>query len=383
MDRNAPGAIVAAIVVSVVGVFALMTMPVIIGIYSQTLGFDSNQGNLIMIAEVAGGALASLLAVTWITRISWRKAIAFALIVIVAGNVLTVLQPDATTIAIIRFAVGLLGQGTAFVIGISIIGNTSDPDRNFGFVITAQVLFGVIALATIPSLVNAMGGIVGMYGPLAALAGLGLLLLKNIPQGGAQADAAADATTQGSAALPLTTLVAMLLWCCGLGAMWGFVGVIASSETGGLSLEAVGFAVSISSAVAIAGSLGAATLAAKGVNRFLPVTIALLVQMVVAWLIQGELSFVELVIKASIFQIFWNMTGPFFMGAIAASDTGGKISVLIPAAQTSGFFIGPTVVGLFLGDYGLTAANVVTIVFCLVSLLMFIPLSARLKAAGY
>ena len=111
-------------------------------------------------------------------------------------------------------------------------------------------------------------------------------------------------------------------------------------------------------------------------------TIALVVQIIMAWLLQGEMNFVEMVIKASIFQIFWNLTGPFFMGAIAASDTSGKIAVLIPAAQTSGFFIGPIVVGAFLENSGLVAANYVTIAFCAVSLAIFIPLSARLKAAG-
>ncbi len=71
------------------------------------------------------------------------------------------------------------------------------------------------------------------------------------------------------------------------------------------------------------------------------------------------------------------------MGAIAASDTGGKVSVLIPAAQTSGFFIGPAVVGMFLESNGLVAVNYITIGFCAVSLALFIPLSARLKAAGH
>jgi len=102
-----------------------------------------------------------------------------------------------------------------------------------------------------------------------------------------------------------------------------------------------------------------------------------------AWFLQGQMDWVEMVIKASIFQIFWNMTGPFFMGAIAASDKGGKISVLIPAAQTSGFFIGPAIVGMFLESTGLVAVNYITIAFCALSLVIFVPLSARLKAAGY
>ncbi len=381
MDRNTPIAIVAACVVSIVGVFGLMTQPMVVGIYSDLLGFSLKQGGLVIIAEVAGGALASLLAIFWINRINWRIALVIALACIVAGNLITSTQTDANIITLLRFMVGFLGQGTAFAIGISIIGNTNDPVRNFGFVIAAQVAFGVVSLFTLRPIVEQYQSIGGMYVPLAVLAGVALLFIKFIPQSSAHHEMTAGDQPAGSIMLPLTALAAMLIWCCGLGAMWAFIERI--GVHGGLESVLALRSLGISSTVAIAGALGASALAAKGVNRFMPVTIALLMQMAMAWLLQGEMNWIEMAIKASVFQVFWNMTGPFFMGAIAASDSGGKISVLIPAAQTSGFFIGPAVVGLFLESVGLVAVNYVTIAFCLASLLIFVPLSAKLKAAGY
>ena len=381
MDRNAPISIVAAIVVSIVGVFALMTQPMIIGVYAEALQFTEQQGTLIVIAEIAGGALASILAMFWIGKVNWRVAIIFALACVIGGNLVTGMLTDANTITMLRFAVGFLGQGTAFAVGISMIGATSDPDRNFGFVIAGQVAFGVIALVSLPALASKYQSVGGMYLPLAGLAVLAFAVVRFIPDGMELHEQSGGEQPQSSLALPLTALVAMLIWCCALGAMWTFIAQI-GIQGGVDQLQAYG-ALSISSAVAITGSLAAATLAAKGINRFLPVTIALLAQMGMAWLLQGEMNFTEMVIKASVFQIFWNMTGPFFMGAIAATDSGGKISVLIPAAQTSGFFIGPAIVGMFLESVGLVAVNYVTIGFCAVSLAIFIPLSARLKAAGY
>jgi hypothetical protein len=304
-----------------------------------------------------------------------------ALVCVIAGNLLTTMQTDPNTIMWIRLVVGFIGQGTAFAIGISMISNTSDPDRNFGFVISSQVAFGVVALATLPILTEQFTNIGGMYVPLAAMAAIGLLFIKFVPPGPAHHDMAGGEAPSHSLALPILTLVGMFIWCCGLGAMWSFIALI--GEAGGLESVVALRSLSISSAIAIAGSLGAAALAAKGINRFLPVTIALLMQMAMAWLLQGEMNLVEMAIKASIFQIFWNMTGPFFMGAIAASDSGGKISVLIPAAQTSGFFVGPAIVGMFLVGTGLISVNYITIAFCAVALLIFIPLSAKLKAAGY
>ncbi len=380
MDRNAPLSIVTAIIVSVIGVFGLMTMPMGIGVYVDTLGFTLEQGNQIVIAEVAGGALASVLAMFWINKVNWRYAILFAALCVIAGNVLTVMQNDAGIITAIRFAVGLLGQGTAFAIGISMIGSTADHDRNFGFVIAAQVAFGVVTLATLRPLVDSFDSIGGMYLPLAALAAVALLFVKSVPEGPAQAEHHGGEQQGQSLQLPIIGLVAMLIWCCGLGAIWAFVERIAVA--GGLDSVMALRSLSVSTLLAIVGALAASALAARGVGRFLPVTIALLVQLAVAWLLQGEITFVELVIKASIFQVFWNLTGPFFMGAISASDTSGKVAVLIPAAQTSGFFVGPTIAGMFMADAGLAAANWTAVVCCAIALIIFIPLSARLKAAG-
>jgi len=380
MDRNAPISIVAALVVSIVGVFGLMTQPMVVGIYTDLLGFSLEQGGLVIVAEVAGGALASVLAMFWITRINWRIAVALSLTCVVIGNLVTTMLTDVTTITALRFAVGFLGQGTAFALGISMISSTSNPDKNFGFVIAAQVAFGVIALFTLRPLVEAYQSIGGMYLPLAALAGLTLLLVRFMPTGSIHQEMAGTQVKK-SLALPLTALLAMLIWCCGLGAMWAYIERI--GVEGGLESVLALRSLGISSAVAIVGALAASAIAARGVNRFLPVTIALLMQMLMAWLLQGEMNWVEMAVKASIFQVFWNMTGPFFMGAIAASDTGGRVSVLIPAAQTSGFFIGPAVVGMFLESNGLAAVNYITIAFCAISLVIFIPLAARLKAAGH
>ena len=220
------------------------------------------------------------------------------------------------TITALRFAVGFLGQGTAFALGISMISSTSNPDKNFGFVIAAQVAFGVVALFTLRPLVEQYQSIGGMYVPLAVLAALTLLLVKFMPTGSVHQEMAGTRPKK-SLALPLTALFAMLIWCCGLGAMWAFIERI--GVAGGLESVLALRSLGISSTVAIVGALAASAIAARGINRFMPVTIALLMQMLIAWLLQGEMSWVEMAIKASIFQIFWNMTGPFFMGAIAAS----------------------------------------------------------------
>jgi predicted MFS family arabinose efflux permease len=381
MDRNAPATIYAGIFISVIGVFALMIMPIVPGVLMAELGFSKEVAAGVISAEVGGGALASILAMFWIRRINWRAAALLSIVVVIVGNFISVYITEPSLLTIIRFLVGFLGQGTAFAIGIALIGSTNDPDKNFGFVIAAQVGFGVLALLTLQRFVNAFDSIGGIYLPLAVVALLGLFLVSKLPIG---FDAKPDhhaAQKGGSILLPIVALIVMLIWCSGLGAMWTFVGQIGVAN--GLDPVLAQQALAISSGVAIVGAFAAAALAGKGVNRLVPVSIALLIQIIMAWFLQGQMSWIELAIKASIFQVFWNMTGPFIMGAIASADTGGKVSVLIPAAQTAGFSIGPMIAVAYMTEGSLIAANYTTIICCAIALVVFVPLAIRLKAAGH
>ena len=75
--------------------------------------------------------------------------------------------------------------------------------------------------------------------------------------------------------LPVVGLIVMLIWCSGLGAMWAFVAQIGVAN--GLDPVLAQQALAISSGVAIVGAFAAAALAGKGVNRFVPVIVALLI----------------------------------------------------------------------------------------------------------
>ena len=85
MDRNASSAVYAGIFISVIGVFALMIMPIVPGVLIEQLGFTQEQATGVISAEVGGGALASVLAMFWIGRLNWRSAILFAIFVLAVG----------------------------------------------------------------------------------------------------------------------------------------------------------------------------------------------------------------------------------------------------------------------------------------------------------
>ena len=215
MDLDSRGTVAAAILFGVIGVFALMTQPVSAIAFLDALNFEPSQAPLVPAIEILGVALSSLVAVAWVRKVSWRTAGAFAIAVVIAGNLLSAIQTDFTTLAIVRFATGFFGQGTAFAVAIAIISGTKDTERNFALLIAAQVAFGVLVMFTLPAAIDKWG-YAGLMIPLAVLALLIAPLLRFIPGTVAGPIAMSSEAANSSIVPALIALLAMLVWCTGL-----------------------------------------------------------------------------------------------------------------------------------------------------------------------
>lgn len=375
-----PTTIIAAMLLACMGVFGLLAGPVMTELLVAGMGLPAASAGKIFAVEALGTALAPLVATLWMSRVSWRRAAAFAALVVILGNLASSYQTSASSLTILRFVVGFFGQGTAFALSMAIVSGTRNKDRNFAFLIAAQVVLGVVCFLVLPMHLPVFpaNGVGGVLMPLAALAVVALLTTGWIPQSGSAGGhhAGSGGAGGGSAGPALVALLIMLIWCTGLGSIWAFVKLIGTSA--GLESTRVGLALGISTATGALGAFAASALADR-VGRIIPVTVALLVQVVMISQLQGELSFQQFAVTAAVFQFFWNLNGPYLMGTVALSDTTGKISLLIPTAQIGGFFLGPMIVAGLMKANGLKSANMVAIVCCLVALAIFIPTALRLK----
>ena len=374
MSADKPTTIISALLLSCVGVFAIMAGPIMTEVLVGSLGLSAKSAGQIFAVEALGTALAPLAATLWMGRVRWRTAAIVALLIVIAGNIVSSYQTTAGALTVLRFAVGFLGQGTAFTLAIGIISSTSQKDRNFAFLIAAQVVLGVLCFLLLPLPKDA--GVSGVLLPLAGLALLTLATVGWVPKPTAAAGSHGAAGSGGSVGPAFIALAVMLIWCTGLGSIWAFVKLIGSS--GGIDPAQVGVALGISTGVATLGALAAAWLGDR-IGRIIPVTVALLVQVAMIMLLQGQMSFLQFAVTAAVFQIFWNLTGPYLMGTIALSDNSGKISLLIPTAQIGGFFLGPVIAGQFLKGQGFGPANTVAIICFLLALALFIPTAMRLN----
>lgn len=373
-----PTSVVAAIGLGCVGVFAIMGQPILAEVLVTQLGIDPGAAGGITAVEALGTALGPVTALFWMQRVAWRTAAVAALLVVIVGNVLTSFQSDPGVLTTLRFVVGLLGEGPAFALAMAVISTMAQKDRNFAFLIASQVALGVLFFLLLP--LPREAGVGGVMLPLAALAFIALLTVRWIPlpAGPGEGHAHAGGGGAGSAAPALIALGVMLIWCTGLGAIWAFVKLI--GKAGGLEEIPVGQALGLSTAIATLGALAASWLSDR-IGRVIPVTAAILMQMLMASLLRGEMSWLQFAATAATFQIFWNLTGPYLMGTVALSDTTGKISLLIPTAQIGGFFLGPVIVSLFLTEGSYLAANAVAIACFVLALAIFVPTALRLRQA--
>ena len=376
MNNKETPQVTAAILLSCAGIFMVFGMPFFVGGLISELGFTQAQANLISSAEIAGMALSSLLGAAWIGRFNWRHVALFALFAVLAGNLFSFYVENFQVLVATRFITGLVGHGTAFALGVAAIGNTSQPDRNFGFTIASQVAMGALTALIVPKII-AIYGIAGMYAPAAILAVVAMAFIPRLATSGrAQTSDSNQSKRTGILILPLLGLLVMIIWQMGVGPFFN------NLVPYGISIELdpsdIGTALFLSTGLSIIGPLTASALANK-INRNVPVCIALTVQLLIILSFQGDITWIGFTVRAILFQTAWNFTGPFLMGMIANLDESGRYSVLIPASQLGGIALGHAVIASLVQGSNLVLVNYFCAGAIFLSIFLFVLVSRKIN----
>lgn len=376
MNNKETPQVTAAILLSCAGIFMVFGMPFFVGGLISELGFTQAQANLISSAEIAGMALSSLLGAAWIGRFNWRHVALFALFAVLAGNLFSFYVENFQVLVATRFITGLVGHGTAFALGVAAIGNTSQPDRNFGFTIASQVAMGALTALIVPKTI-AIYGIAGMCAPAAILAVVAMAFIPRLATSGhAQTPDSNQSKRTGILILPLLGLLVMIIWQMGVGPFFN------NLVPYGISIELdpsdIGTALFLSTGLSIIGPLTASALANK-INRNVPVCIALTVQLLIILSFQGDITWIGFTVRAILFQTAWNFTGPFLMGMIANLDESGRYSVLIPASQLGGIALGHAVIASLVQGSNLVLVNYFCAGAIFLSIFLFIMVAGKIK----
>jgi predicted MFS family arabinose efflux permease len=327
-------------------------------------------------AENTGIGLASLLAMWWNGRIGYRKAAILGVLACLAGDAISFVGRDFPVILIARFATGLLGEGTLFVLAFLVLASARNPDRALGFALTAVVLFGSLVLAAAPFL-NGIPGGTAMLLPLAAIALAVLPALRWMP-----AAAAATPVTRpkgggaGNWRAPIA-VVAMAVWFGAPGGFWTFADAAAASKQ--VSAEDIGTALAVGNAVGLLGSLLAAWQGNRW-GRVIPILAGTLCLCLSVVAFQHSAQVAALAATLAAFNIFWNYATVYQMALVVALDRTGRATAAISAAQVLGFAAGGFISGFAIVAAGYPALTAIVTVFALAGLLLLV-LCLRPRAA--
>ncbi len=344
-------AVWAAIYIGVAAATLPAVLPVIIGIFADHFGYGIAEAGLIASLNMGGILVGSLLCPVIAARLSWPVAARAGLAVMIAGNLLTMLDGPYAYIAATRVFSGL-GEGVVAGICYATMGRSSWPERAVSIYFAGQSVVGIVGLGSF-GWIAATFGWQWVFVALSAVSLPGFWLAQMIgPAQSAKGMSSGDAQTLPRSRLAVAALALVLLYFIGMASLWPFLERIGVGK--GFDAKDVAFALSVSAFGGLMGSLAAGAVAGR-LSRMAGLfsgTIILVGGIAGLGLNAGPTGFA---IAISLFAFAWPFQYAFQFGLLASADRSGRIVTLTPAITGSGLVIGPAVGGVLLEHLGLGA----------------------------
>jgi predicted MFS family arabinose efflux permease len=271
-------------------------------------------------------------------------------------------------------ALALAGVGLAisFASAITLIGDTSQPNRNFGVLILAQVGLAAAVGVALP-VVDEGWGFSGIMVLFAVISVGNLGCARWLPTRGVKEIAAMSNSSPAASKAPVIVgLFAYLVFYVSLAAVWAFLELIANEF--GISDARVSVVISSSLLIGGFGALGAMLVGGR-VRPATGIAVGAIGMMLATLMLLGTLSYGVYFAAVCLFQVTWNFGIAFQLGLIATLDISGRFVVLSTAFATAGAVLGPALGGIlaastegYAGPIGLgiagTAVSLVIYLWC-------------------
>lgn len=343
--------LVALCVLNVIVGLPVNILPMTLAAIALDYGMDEAQLGQITGVYSGLNTLMIISAPFWILRFNWRKAMALGLIASLLAYVVGAYTGNATII-MVAFALLGISNGICFPILLTALGDMPNPDRAFGISVTLQVFFAAAATYLFPISYLAQWGFAGIMTGSAVVLLISFLFVSNIPFSKKEVTLLPEntASLSGSAATaPIICLIGLGLLFAGLMGLWVFVGQL--GNTIGFTEAQIGAAL----AAALLASVGGAGLAAILGDRWgrtLPMSVSLGFLLAGIALYHEVDTYSTFVLAGCIFNVGWNMALVFALGAVAVTDTTGRMTPFSPSAMGLGAAIGVVLAGEVISGLG-------------------------------
>ena len=372
-DVNSGLSIASAVFLGTVGVLSFIIQPGIVQGFVTNLHMTEGHANDVVGVEMMGVALATILVAALGERIDWRRLLAAALAIGIAGDLASAVMTDNALLPAARFLAGL-GHGAVISLSFTFVGLTVRPDRNIAFYLAALLSYGAVGLWSLPSLLNAVG-----FQPLflffAAVTALGFLTVNHVPRSSQHREEVSPTAVQLSPRVIIVGLAGVLAYNIAQGIAWANLALIGGAAH--MADQAVANDLFLSQLVAVAGALLSVVLAGMG-RRALMIGIGVIGGALFIALLIGQPSPLLFLIAVCGFNFLWNFVLPFILSAVGDLDLHGRVMSPAIAMQMIGLGLGPILSGRLIQAGGFTRVEMVCVGFFVLSLALLAgPLAAH------
>jgi len=368
-DVDARWTVFTGILYGVLGGMSFIVQPGFVQGMTNYLGFSDAEAGYAISAEMIGFSAMTIILVFLSSRVNWRQTLRGLLCLIILGNVCAIFSEGFTAFAASRFVAGL-GCGGIVSLGFAMVGMTSKPDRNFGLMIVASMIYGAVVLYCMPMFFEQFGmqGLLVFFGLFAVV---GLFFVPNAPLGAEEQQQVEEDAVDLPWKVKGLALVAMLLFFLAQGAVWAYLGLM--GETMGSDEQQVANALTLSQFPGILGALGPILLGAK-FGRLPPLMIAMLASVTpLVYYLFGAAGVGAYLVMVLIYNFGFNLAHPYLLATMASFDRTGKVVVYAVALQTVGLAVGPALAALVVGGGNYGNVALLGIIFFTAALVFIAP----------
>lgn len=329
----------AGIWITVVGVTALLILPLIVGVLSDYGNFTVIQIGYLASADMAGMGLVSGLSVFWVRKVNWKIAALLGLLLMVISNIITVEVTDFWLMLVVRILAGI-GGGVALSVGLACQSDCRLADRSFSYFVALEFILTSIGFVVLPSLTEKFG-MAGVMYVLAGMAISAIVACLFIPNKGVKKEIKEGGPSAFSMKGVLV-LLGCLLFFTSQGGLWAFIERIGISD--GLEVKAVGSILAITSYAGLVGALGAVWLRER-LGFFMALLLMGIGELCFMAMLLGNIDYWLFLGSLIIFQFCWALATPLLMSVVNFIDRSGKLILLVMAVAKIGYAIGPAMMG--------------------------------------
>lgn len=337
------------ILVGVMGNSVIYLIPLLVGGMVTDRGFTEQQAGLLASIDLGGYALATALTAYLVGHLNWRHLAFGGLALMVLANAATTTLHAFDTFAAARFVSGL-GCGVLAGLASVSLSQTENPERNFGLLLAAALLFGTAGLWGLPVL-TAQYGLNSAYWLLASMALAVALVAGRLPEAHAPSAEAGGDSGGVNWLLVGAVLVSVTLFWAEQNAVYAYIERIGNAA--GLDPTFIGFSLGMANLTGFAGAALVAWLGTRA-GRLLPLAVATVLQLACLLALSGGLSSMAFIVAFGTMSLAWNIVNPFQLGILSGVDPSGKTLALAATVTGIGLAAGPAMGSMAIasGGYG-------------------------------